>query len=162
MSEKIEIILEAIKKIDKDRIIIGIDGRCAAGKTYLAAELQKILDCNVFHTDDFFLNSEQRTSDRYAEPDGNMDRERFLSEVIEPLGITPKKINIIEGSYCCQERLRDYYDLRIFLNVPHKTQLERLFERDGSGVVSYIDKWIPLEERYFKECEIEKHCDISL
>ena len=35
--------------------------------------------------DDFFLRPEQRTPERYAEPGGNVDRERFLAEVLIPL-----------------------------------------------------------------------------
>ena len=37
------------------RVLVAIDGRCAAGKTTLAASLQAQLACNVFHMDDFFL-----------------------------------------------------------------------------------------------------------
>lgn len=36
------------------RVLVAIDGRCAAGKTTLAASLQAQLGCNVFHVDDFF------------------------------------------------------------------------------------------------------------
>ena len=35
------------------RVLVAIDGRCAAGKTTLAASLQAQLACNVFHMDDF-------------------------------------------------------------------------------------------------------------
>ena len=35
--------------------------------------------------DDFFLRPEQRTPERFSEPGGNVDRERFLSEVLLPL-----------------------------------------------------------------------------
>jgi uridine kinase len=48
------------KKIDellmqKDIVIVAIDGKCTSGKTTLAAKLAEIYDCNVFHMDDFFL-----------------------------------------------------------------------------------------------------------
>ena len=48
-----EDILETTKKqIDalleqKERVIIAIDGKCAAGKTTLAAKLAEYYDCNV-------------------------------------------------------------------------------------------------------------------
>lgn len=184
MEQNVKRILDAIEKCDKDLIIIGIDGRCASGKTTLANEISKAIECNVFHADDFFLRPEQRTSERLNEPGANLDRERFISEIIEPLkekkpfsyrpfqcytmslgapvSVEPKRINIIEGSYSCQACLRDNYDLRVFLNITHEKQLERLWQRMGTEVASYIDRWIPLEERYFKECEIEKYCDIIL
>lgn len=37
----------------KERVIVGIDGCCAAGKTTLADKLSRSFDCNVFHMDDF-------------------------------------------------------------------------------------------------------------
>ena len=71
-----------------DRIIIAIDGRCASGKSALASNLENELGCAVFHMDDFFLRPEQRTPQRYAEPGGNVDRERFWEEILEPLRIS--------------------------------------------------------------------------
>ena len=62
-----EEILSGLKKQIDDllktgkQIIIAIDGNCTAGKTTLAAVLEKEYDCNVFHMDDFFLRPEQRT-----------------------------------------------------------------------------------------------------
>ena len=67
------------------RVLVAIDGRCAAGKTTLAASLQAQLACNVFHMDDFFLRPEQRTPERLRQPGGNVDFERFLTEVLRPL-----------------------------------------------------------------------------
>ena len=48
------------------RVLVAIDGKCASGKTTLAARLAECYDCNVFHMDDFFLRPEQRTEERYA------------------------------------------------------------------------------------------------
>ncbi len=52
-----DIILEEIQRILQINAapLIAVDGRCAAGKTTLAAQLQKDLGCNVIHMDDFFL-----------------------------------------------------------------------------------------------------------
>ena len=66
-------------------VLVAIDGRCAAGKTTLAASLQAQLECNVFHMDDFFLRPEQRTPERLRQPGGNVDYARFLTEVLRPL-----------------------------------------------------------------------------
>ena len=66
------------------RVIAAIDGRCGAGKSTLAAQLQAQLSCRVFHMDDFFLRPEQRTAARLAQPGENVDHERFLSEVLQP------------------------------------------------------------------------------
>ena len=65
--------------------LLAIDGRCASGKSTLAAKLAADWDANLFHMDDFFLQPHQRTAERLAEPGGNVDRERFLTEVLQPL-----------------------------------------------------------------------------
>ena len=69
----------------KEQVIVAIDGNCTAGKTTLAGKLAEVYDCNVFHMDDFFLRPEQRTPERYAEVGGNVDYERFMEEVLQPL-----------------------------------------------------------------------------
>ena len=59
-----------MKRIDSlpeaDRpYLIAIDGRCASGKTTLAAFLQeRIQECAVVHMDHFFLQDAQRTKER--------------------------------------------------------------------------------------------------
>ena len=63
-------------------VCLAIEGGSASGKTTLGKILAKRYDCTVFHMDDFFLRAEQRTAARFAEPGGNVDRERFLAEVL--------------------------------------------------------------------------------
>ena len=78
---------EKINKLIKEKscVVVGIDGSCTSGKSTLAGWLAERYDCNVFHMDDFFLRQEQRTEERFAEPGGNVDRERFAEEVLLPL-----------------------------------------------------------------------------
>lgn len=64
---------------------LAIEGGSASGKTTLGKILAERYDCTVLHMDDFFLRAEQRTAARFAEPGGNVDRERFLAEVLLPL-----------------------------------------------------------------------------
>lgn len=64
------------------RTTLAIDGPCGSGKTTLAALLTQLYDCPVFHADDFFLRPEQRTPERFAQPGGNLDRERLREEVL--------------------------------------------------------------------------------
>ncbi|XME02360.1 uridine kinase [Lachnospiraceae bacterium C1.1] len=166
------------------RLIIAIDGRCASGKTSLAEFLQKNIKCSVFHMDDFFLRPEQRTVERLREAGGNVDRERFYEEILKPLRegtelikyrkfsckemklmpetvIRPEKINIVEGSYSCHPKFFDDYDLRIALTISEKLQEERIIKRNGSeGYEIFKNKWIPLEEKYFRELNIMERADI--
>ena len=163
--------------------LIAIDGRCAAGKTTLAAHLQEIWDCPVIHMDDFFLRPEQRTETRLRKPGENVDYERFLLEVMTPLragasfryfpydcqtkelaapvSVTPKNIVIIEGSYSCHPALWENYDLKIFLSIDGESQLQRIRKRNGDAALNaFREKWIPLEELYFSAYRIEEHCDL--
>lgn len=70
---------------NRSPFLIAIDGRCAAGKTTFAEKLSSIMECSVIHMDHFFLRPEQRTKERLAQAGGNVDRERFMEEVLKPL-----------------------------------------------------------------------------
>ncbi|MEG0895400.1 MAG: uridine kinase, partial [Oscillospiraceae bacterium] len=61
--------IESIKKnLElKQKLIVGIDGRCAAGKTTISEKIVKELGGSIIHTDDFFLPMELRTKERLAE-----------------------------------------------------------------------------------------------
>ena len=163
-------------------VLIAIDGRCAAGKTTLAASLHKKTGCNVLHMDHFFLQKEQRTKARLDEPGGNVDYERFLAEALIPLRaggafayrpydckterfaapvhIEPHPINIVEGSYSCHPALVRQYDGRIFLTVEQETQMRRILKRNGDACATrFFERWIPLEERYFAAFDVMAQCD---
>ena len=138
---------------ERERVLVAIDGGSASGKTTLGALLQSIYACPVFHMDDFFLRPEQRTPERFSEPGGNVDRERFLEEVLIPLRegrpvdyrrfdcatftiapprrIEPGRLNIIEGAYAMHPDLAPYYDLAVFLAVSAEKQRERILKRNA-------------------------------
>ena len=166
----------AIKQIDdlltqKDAVIVAIDGKCTSGKTTLASKLAKLYDCNVFHMDDFFLRPEQRTPERFAEVGGNVDYERFLEEVLLPLKssktfsyrpfdcstftlsdpviVTPKRLNIIEGTYSHHPYFGNPYDLKILLTIDEETQRRRILDRPVFLHKRFFEEWIPMENRYF-------------
>lgn len=184
MTDIIDTILKAINvlKTNNQHLLIAIDGRCSAGKTTLAAHLQKRCDYNIFHMDDFFLRPEQRTLHRLDEPGGNVDYERFLQEVFlplnsgkaffyqpfdcrtqsleEPVPVAPRSINIIEGSYSCHPALWNYYALHIFLSVDHSEQLRRIALRNGTELEKFTEKWIPFEERYFLAYKTMERCEL--
>lgn len=178
-------ICDEIHKIleQKGQAIVAIDGRCGSGKSTLARKLSEKFDCNVFHMDDYYLQKFQRTKERYDEPGGNVDRERFKAEVLEPLlhhqdvfyrvldcptltfkpaVVFPyKKVNIIEGSYSCHPDLREAYDLKIFLDIDLEKRYERIESREGhQGLIEFKQKWIPLEEKYFSAFDIQHLCDL--
>lgn len=169
----------------KAHVLIAIDGSAAGGKTTLAARLSKRYGADVLHMDDYFLQPHQRTPERYAQPGGNVDRERFLSEVLLPLsrgesyirrrfdcgsmtlleGVTvrPAALTVVEGSYSLHPQLAGYYDLRVLLTVDAGTQSARILARNGvEKHRQFIERWIPLENHYFTETHIEERCDMQL
>ena len=185
MTENTVIALEKRIKAAADKkeiFIVAVDGRCASGKTTLAAALSERLGCDVIHTDDFYLQSHQRTEERYAEPGGNLDRERLITEVLQPLRrgvgasycpficrtmsfgekihLKSKGIYIVEGSYSCHPDLRKYYDMTVFVTTDKETQKERIRKRNGEDrLIDFICKWIPLEEKYFAAFDVENKAD---
>ena len=187
MDSVLKIILSDIKKklIQNTNIVIAIDGRCASGKSTLAAVLQEVFECNVIPMDHFFLSVEQRTNERMNEPGGNIDYERFLEEVLLPLSqgerftykpydckkqemaadiqVEPHPVSVIEGSYSCHPALVDYYDIKIFVTVDEAEQRQRLRKRNGDkDALRFISTWIPLEEHYFTAFNIKERCDYVL
>ena len=69
----------------KERAIVAIEGNSGAGKSSLAESLRSTYSCNAISMDSFFLRLEQRTPERLSEPGGNVDYERFSSEVLKSL-----------------------------------------------------------------------------
>jgi hypothetical protein len=86
-TNKIDDIIRAINdcRQQRERVVVAIDGRSAAGKTTLALELGHRIGAPVIHLDHFFLRPEQRTKERLDEPGGNVDYERFIEEVLAPI-----------------------------------------------------------------------------
>ncbi|MDY4490103.1 MAG: hypothetical protein SPE19_06200 [Candidatus Faecousia sp.] len=168
----------------QDRVIVAIDGKCTSGKTTMASKLAQIYDCNVFHMDDFFLRPEQRTPERFAEVGGNVDYERFREEVLLPLesgkafsyrpfdcstftiappvAVTPKKLNIIEGTYSHHPYFGNPYDLKILMTVDEETQRQRILERPAFLHKRFFEEWIPMENRYFNVLLFSDRIDITL
>lgn len=172
------------QRLKKGAVTLAIEGGSAAGKSTLGQLLADRYGGNLFHTDDFFLRPEQRTPERYAEPGGNMDRERFEAEVLIPLRagapfsyrkfdcgtmelgerveVAPQRLNVIEGAYSMHPDLEKYYDFGVFLAIDPSLQKERILKRNGSMAERFFKEWIPLERRYFEELQPRERCDIII
>ena len=170
---------------DKGRLLLAIEGGSAAGKTTLSALLERIYGCTVFHMDDFFLRPEQRTPERFREPGGNVDRERFLTEVLTPLvggeavdyrrfdcgsgtllppvRVVPTPLTVVEGAYCMHPALADAYGLSVFLDVSPERQRERILRRNSPAHARrFFSEWIPMEHRYFEAHRPKERCTMTL
>lgn len=169
---------------DKEQVMLAIDGSCTAGKTTLAGILSRQYDCNLFHMDDFFLRPAQRTPERFEETGGNVDYERFFEEVLLPLQsgaaffyrpfdcgtfrlsppveVTPKRLNIIEGTYSLHPYFGDVYDLKLLLTVPPALQQARILERPAFLHRRFFETWIPMENRYLEKFRIREKSDLII
>lgn len=167
----------------KSSVLVAIEGNSTAGKSHLARLLSSVYDCNVIKTDDFFLQKHQRTQERLTETGGNIDCERFKSEISDNIGkgrafsyrpydcrkkslgdpvkVYVKKLNVIEGSYSLHPVMGTEFDLKIFLETDIETQKERVLSRNGPEMYErFENEWIPMENKYFKEFQIKEKCDL--
>ena len=71
-------------------------------------------------------------------------------ELADPIAITPKKLNIIEGTYSHHPYFGDPYDLKVLLTVDEETQRQRILERPTFLHKRFFEEWIPMENRYFE------------
>lgn len=133
----------------------------------------------------FSSGPEQRTEARFTQPGGNVDRERFLEEVLIPLRegrpvdyrrfdcatftIAPPQrieagtLNIVEGAYSMHPDLAPYYDLSVFLPISAEKQRERILKRNAPAhAKQFFGRWIPLEQRYFDAFDVQDRCDLVL
>lgn len=169
----------------KARVLVAIDGNCCAGKTTLADRLGELLQANVFHLDDYFLQPHMRTPERLRQPGGNVDAERFLREVLSPaargetscvqkydchkdrllpsVSFAPNRVAIIEGAYSMHPMLIAQYDLRIFLRIGPEQQAVRILARNGTAALKmFQERWIPMENTYFQAFNILSQCDLVI
>ena len=168
----------------KERAVVAIDGGAASGKTTLADLLAERYGGTIVHMDDFFLRPEQRTPARFAEAGGNFDRERFMDEVIPFIGrktefsyrifdcaqmclsgvamVSACQLVIVEGSYSHHPAFSDAFDLRVFLRTDEDERKQRIIARNGERSRMFFERWIPLENQYFKAFQIEEKADLVI
>ena len=186
MKQILEYITKKLTGTTDRPFLIAIDGNCGSGKTTLGNALAKELNASLFHMDDFFLQPHQRTTERLAEPGGNVDYERFKEEILDHItdtdGVTFRPFDchawkladetvtlpysdvvIVEGSYSHHPYFKDRYDVKIFLEISPEEQKKRIIARDGEAIWPMFEtKWIPMENTYFETYKIkENSCFIS-
>lgn len=164
--------------------LVAIDGPCGGGKSTLADDLSKRFPgTQIFHMDDFFLQPAMRNEQRLSLPGGNIDYERFINEVLYPLSkseeftyqayncqtnkLSEKKaglapLHIIEGSYSLHPELRNFYDIKVFLDIDENLQTKRILHRSPEKSERFFNEWIPLENQYFLSCAVRECSDFLL
>jgi uridine kinase len=182
---KIDELAAAVTGHAGDRILVGIDGPGASGKSTLAELLSGLLGCAaVVHVDDFYLPSAVRDS-RSGAAGALFDLPRLAEQVVLPAAAgqavryqrydwdsdsladrieVPAHVPIIvEGVYCLQRELRDNYTYTVFCRADRAVRLRRGLDRDGEQArSSWEDEWMPAEDSYTAEEAPDALADLVL
>lgn len=168
MAASPEQVLDRIRVIEPEgraTVLVAIDGRGGAGKSYLAAWLAGHLEADVIHIDDF---------GRPGRPYDAWDWDRFRAQVLDPLladGLARYQrydwnadrlaewvdvrlggVVIAEGVSVTRTELGDPWDVTVWVEAPYDLRLERGVERDGEAMrETWTNHWMPEEDRYVRE-----------
>lgn len=180
-----ELLSAALAQRPAQPLVLALDGRCGSGKTTLAAALaQRFPASIVLHTDDFYLPPAQRVDGWEHIPCANMDLARLRDEVLAPARagkpvlyrayscregayrapqqLSAQPLVILEGSYSHHPLLAPYEDFRVFMTCSDAEQTRRLQAREGDRYPDFAARWIPLEEAYFTQHNIEDAADFVM
>ena len=69
---------------------------------------------------------------------------------------------ILEGSYSHHPLLTGYETLRVFLTCAKEEQTRRLQAREGERYTNFAARWVPLEEAYFAQYNVEVKADFAI
>lgn len=161
-----------------------IDGMCASGKSSLAQLMQEVYGCGLVLADDFFLQPNQRSEERLAEPGGNIDYERLavvaaqaaddrafryqvydcgIQQLADWREVPAGPLTVLEGAYCLNPKVGAKSDVRVFLSVDAKEQMRRILHRNGPVMAArFEEEWIPMENRYFAAYGVRESCDVII
>ncbi|PTA47096.1 uridine kinase [Micromonospora sp. RP3T] len=155
----------------RPRVLVGIDGSGASGKSTLAAQLGEVLvGAAIVHVDDFYLPPEEHGS-RGDAVGPLFDLPRLGRQVVRPaaagealryqryhwdiaaladwIDVPAEAPVIVEGVFCLAAELREAYSYTIFCRADPAVRLRRGLDRDGPEAKSqWVDEWMPAEDAY--------------
>ena len=153
--------------------IVGIDGMSASGKSTFARHLKEAIDALGHHC--FIIPMDDLVSpELYGNDAGSLypgfDMERIKSDIVGRLRegknisyhrydreskamaewreIPGNAVILLEGVFTTGRLLGDSLDLRIWLDSPRETLLERGEARSGTPRAKWESKWLPAEDAY--------------
>ena len=165
--------------------VVAIDGRCGSGKSGLGDLMGRLLPCNVVHMDDYLSPTGPPGRELEADPGwkygpgplpaggtgagrGRGSRSAAgpydcrSGTLREGTALPARPLTVVEGSYSQHPLLSARYDLRLFLTCAPEEQRRRLERREGAHFAAYESRWMPLEERYIRQCGPEKGCQLVI
>lgn len=135
----------AARKREDRPLKVGIDGRCAAGKTTLADELGQVLGAKGFNVlrpsvDGFHHPREYRYRQGEYSAQGYYEDAYDYDAVTRTLteSLPANAILLFEGIFVFRSRINLYWDYRILVDVDAETSLARSVIRD-TGLIGTAD-----------------------
>jgi uridine kinase len=161
-----------------DRVLVGIDGPDAAGKTTLADKLAALLPWPVMRAsiDDFQQPNDVRYRRGELSPEGyyhdGFDHARLIEEVLDPFcrnEFAAYRILIVDGVFLQRPELCDLWTLVIYLEVSMETILQRALVRDLDRFASveeirqrYVQRYLPAQALYRDQREPERRAHLVI
>ena len=163
--------------------IIAIEGMAAGGKSTLAKAINAVTGASIIHMDDFFLPAHMRTPLRFTQAGGNIHHERFALDILPHLHtgfeykifdcskmdyhgtrkVPDSPWKIVEGTYSHHPNFEDYATIKVFVEISSELQMSRIIKRNGESMAKrFEEEWIPMEDKYFKQCQIRQKADIII
>ena len=169
----------------KKKVLIAIDGNASSGKTTFSKLLSQIYDCNIFHVDDYFQKPVTDSNDYLSNYASNINFQRMHTEIFDPIQkeidskihtmdlkthtlsdeqlISYKEMSVVEGAYSMHPYIIKKYDLKILMTTTYFKQIIRIWKRNGfKKLTQFMKRWIPMENKYFHDLQIENDADIIL
>jgi uridine kinase len=166
--------------------LVGIDGRCGAGKTVLAERVADRLGATIVDVYDFYrpMRHERRVALAPEEAAALLiDWRRLQSEVLQPLrsGVTsryrrydwqrcvvdgtpapvaPEGVVIVEGVGATRRELEALLDVRIVVEAPREVCLERVAVKRAPRVRALTQVWAAAEDWYFAHDDPASRADL--
>jgi uridine kinase len=191
LQQKIGDISNIINSTEKRPVIVGIAGGSCSGKTLVSEALKKHFDAAVLNMDDYYKTVDirsERIDYNFDEP-GALDL-KLLSEHLQQLnrGNTISKptydfsthsrkgyenfsagtIIIVDGLLALHDTIRNYIDVKIFVQCSEEKRLQRRIERDiaergrtRDSVLYQFDKTVkPMHDKHVESTR--KYADIII
>jgi uridine kinase len=162
--------------------LIGIDGYAGSGKTTFLTKLVQALQNNnlkvaVVSMDRSFWKEirtracmESRFDPNRGSVGEDYDWRRLEAEILAPLrdgrtavGLPISQVVVVEGCFSLRNELQEYYELKVFAQVPREIALERAIVRDGEGQrYWYENYWRQEEELYIRSQDPMRQADLVI
>jgi uridine kinase len=156
---------------DRDRVLVGIDGPDAAGKTTLADRLADALPEPVLRVsaDRHLRPRDERYRRGELSPEGyyrdSVDVAAFTRACRSPAGTTV----VADGLFLLRPELRTLWALTVYLRVSKEESLRRALVRDVAlfGSVEEVERryrarYLPGQALYRREADPERAADVLI